>query len=298
MQKPTTIDLPVAAPKEKVSPAKIRERISNLALELVMIVAVIIFLAPTIWMISSSLKVSNEIFATPVTWIPDNPQWRNYVKIFQVQPLWLFTWNTFVVVGLAVVGTVISSAMVAYSFARLQWPGRDIWFSVLLATMMLPDVITLVPRFILFRNFGWIDTWLPLIVPYWTATTAVYVFLMRQFFRGIPGELEQAAMIDGAGRLRILFQIILPLSGPVIATVAVFAVIQHYNDFLNPLIYINSQSKWTLSLALRAYNDSNVSNWELVFAAATFMLLPMIVLFLLAQRYFVQGIATTGFGGR
>lgn len=277
---------------------KLRGRLGDIALEVLMFALLLFFLAPTFWMISSSLKVSNEIFATPVTWIPDNPQWGNYLKIFEVLPLWRFTWNTFVVVSLAVIGTVISSAMVAYAFARLNWPGRDIWFSLLLATMMLPDVITLVPRFVLFRNFGWINTWLPLIVPYWTATTAIYVFLMRQFFRGIPYELEQAAMIDGAGRLRILFQLILPLSVPVLATVAVFAIIQHYNDFLNPLIYINSQSLWTLSLALRAYNDTNVSNWELVFAAATFMLFPMVLLFIFAQRYFVQGIATTGFGGR
>lgn len=283
---------------ERRSPRKIRERIANIALELVMFALLLFFLAPTFWMVSSSLKVSNEIFASPIVWIPENPQWGNYVKIFQVLPLWRFTWNTFVVVSLAVIGTVLSSAMVAYAFARINWPGREIWFSLLLATMMLPDVITLVPRFVLFRNFGWINTWLPLIVPYWTATTALYVFLMRQFFRGIPQELEQAAMIDGAGRLRILFQLILPLSIPVLATVAVFAIIQHYNDFLNPLIYINSQSLWTLSLALRAYNDTNVSNWELVFAAATFMLFPMILLFIFAQRYFVQGIATTGFGGR
>lgn len=283
---------------ERRSPRKLRERIANIALELLMFALLLFFLAPTFWMISSSLKVSNEIFASPITWIPENPQWRNYVKIFEVLPLWRFTWNTFVVVTLAVIGTVISSAVVAYSFARISWPGREIWFSLLLATMMLPDVITLVPRFVLFSNLGWINTWLPLIVPYWTATTAIYVFLMRQFFRGIPHELEQAAMIDGAGRLRILFQLILPLSVPVLATVAVFAIIQHYNDFLNPLIYINSQSLWTLSLALRAYNDTNVSNWELVFAAATFMLLPMVILFIFAQRYFVQGIATTGFGGR
>ncbi|HMQ34811.1 MAG TPA: carbohydrate ABC transporter permease [Chloroflexaceae bacterium] len=283
---------------ERRSPRKLRERIANIALELLMFALLVFFLAPTLWMISSSLKVSNEIFASPIVWIPENPQWGNYVKIFEVLPLWRFTWNTFVVVALAVAGTVISSALVAYSFARINWPGRDIWFSLLLATMMLPDVITLVPRFVLFTNFGWINTWLPLIVPYWTATTAIYVFLMRQFFRGIPYELEQAAMIDGAGRLRILFQLILPLSVPVLATVAVFAIIQHYNDFLNPLIYINSQSLWTLSLALRAYNDTNVSNWELVFAAATFMLFPMVLLFIFAQRYFVQGIATTGFGGR
>lgn len=288
----------LAAPAERTSARKIRERIGLIGLEILMLAIMLFFLAPTFWMISSSLKVSTEVFATPVRWIPRDPQWGNYLKIFEVLPLWRFTFNTLIVVGLAVAGTVISSAMVAYAFARLRWPGREIWFSLLLATMMLPDVITLVPRFILFRNLSWIDTWAPLIVPYWTATTAVYVFLMRQFFRNIPAELEQAAMIDGAGRLRILLQVVLPLSTPVIATVAVFAIIQHYNDFLNPLIYINSQRLWTLSLALRAYNDTNVANWELVFAAATFMLFPMVLLFLLAQRYFVQGIATTGFGGR
>lgn len=289
---------PLTPAAERRSPHKTRERIANIALEIVMFALMIFFLAPTFWMISSSLKVSTEVFEQPVTWIPRNPQWQNYVKIFQVLPLWQFTFNTFIVVTLAVLGTVISSAMVAYAFARMRWPGREIWFSLLLATMMLPDVITLVPRFILFRNFGWINTWAPLIVPYWTAITAIHVFLMRQFFRGIPRELEEAATIDGAGRLRILFQVILPLSVPVIATVVVFSIIQHYNDFLNPLIYINSKSLWTLPLALRAYNDTNVSNWELVFAASTFMLMPMVVLFIFAQRYFVQGIATTGFGGR
>lgn len=298
MQTDSPFDSRTVSPKRSLSRRAVIDQLRLVGLEIVMILLVISFLVPTLWMISASLKASTEIFVTPITWIPQDPQWSNYVRIFEILPLMHFIYNTVLVVFFAVLGTIISSALVAYAFARLRWPGRETWFALLLATIMLPEVITLVPRFVLFRNFGWIDTFLPLIVPYWTATTAIYVFLMRQFFRGIPMELEDAALIDGASRLRVLFQIILPLSKPAIATVAVFALIQHYNDFVNPLIYINSQDNWTLALAVRAYNDAYVSNWELVFAASTVMLVPVVILFLIAQRYFVQGITTTGFGGR
>lgn len=268
------------------------------ALQLFMTLLVVTFLVPTFWMISSSLKVSTEVFAHPIVWLPQDPHWNNYVKAFQLLPLTKFIVNTLIIVLFAVVGTVVSSALVAYSFAHISWPGRNFWFGLLLATMMLPDVVTLVPRFLIFKNLKWIDTWLPLIVPYWAGIGAIYVFLMRQFFRGIPMELEDAAEIDGANRIRVLIQILLPLSKPVIATVAVFALLQHYNDFMNPLIYINSMDKWPLALGIRAYNDSYAKNWEVVFAASTVMLTPMVVIFIVAQRYFVQGIAMTGFGGR
>jgi ABC-type glycerol-3-phosphate transport system permease component len=249
-------------------------------------------------MISSSLKVSNEVFVHPIVWIPASPQWNNYVKIFSVLPFAKFAWNTVIVTGLAVLGTIVSSVIVGYSFSRLRWPGRQFWFGLMIATMMLPEVVTLIPRFILFRWFNWIDTFLPLIVPYWTGATALYIFLVHQFFRGLPMELEEAALIDGANRVQILTLILLPLSKPVIATVAVFALIQHYNSFLEPLIYLNSMDKWVLALGIRAINDSNVQNWELVFSAGTLMLAPVLLLFVIAQRYFVQGIAMTGFGGR
>lgn len=267
-------------------------------LQVFMTFLVISFLVPTFWMISSSLKVSTEVFAHPIVWLPKAPHWNNYVKAFALLPLMTFMTNTLIIVFFAVLGTVVSSALVAYSFARIQWPGRNFWFSLLLATMMLPDVVTLVPRFLIFKNLRWIDTWLPLIVPYWGGIGAIYVFLMRQFFLGIPLELEDASEIDGASRMRVLLQILLPLSKPVIATVAVFALLQHYNDFMNPLIYINSMDKWPLALGIRAYNDSYVQNWEVVFAASTVMLAPMVAIFIMAQRYFVQGIAMTGFGGR
>ncbi|MGQ9583934.1 MAG: carbohydrate ABC transporter permease [Anaerolineae bacterium] len=259
---------------------------------------VITFLVPTIWMVLSSFKASTEIFVHPIKWLPDRWLWRNYVEAATILPLARFFFNTVIVVTAATLGTVVSSAVVAYSFARLRWPGRDFFFGLLLATIMLPEVVLLVPRFIMFRWFGWIDTFLPLTAPFWFATATFYVFLIREFMRGIPMELEDAARIDGCSRLRILWQILLPLSKPVLATVAVFSLLQHYNDFMSPLIYLNSMDKWTLALAIRTYNSQYVANWEWVFAVSTMMLVPMVVLFVLAQRYFVQGITMTGFGGQ
>jgi ABC-type glycerol-3-phosphate transport system permease component len=268
------------------------------SLQLLMTLLLVSFLVPTFWMLSSSLKASTEVFVHPIQWLPREPQWRNYAAAFELLPLTTFMFNTMLIVVFAVAGTVLSSALVAYSFARLRWPGRDMWFALLLATMMLPDVVTLVPRFVIFKNLGWLDSLLPLIVPYWTGLSAVYVFLMRQFFRGIPIELDDAASIDGAGRLRVLVQILLPLSTPVLATVAVFAMLQHYNDYINPLIYIRSMENWPMALGLQAYNDAYAKNWEVVFAASTVMVAPMVLIFIIAQRFFVQGIAMTGFGGR
>ena len=285
------------------------ERFWIVLLQILMTLVLISFLAPTLWMISSSLKVRTEVFAHPIVWIPAVPQWRNYVDALNLLPFGRFAINTFALCALTVLGTVISSAMVAYSFARLRWPGRDLFFGLLLGTMMLPEIITLIPMFLEFRMLGWVKpgnvlgilprNYLPLIVPFWLGLAPLYVFLMRQFFKGIPMELEEAALVDGASRFQILFRIMLPLSKPVIATVAVFQFLQTYNDFLQPLIYINSRTNWTLALGLRALNDvQQTGQWELLFAASTAVLLPILLIFVLAQRYFVQGIATTGFGGQ
>lgn len=291
-----------AHPKDVIRQPLISTKVKRIfgltTLQIVMTIILISFLIPTLWMISSSLKASTEIFVHPVVWIPKDPQWQNYLKIFTMLPFGKFIWNTLVVTGLAVLGTVVSSLMVGYSFARLRWPGRNLFFGLMIATMLLPEVITLIPRFLIFKSLDWIDTFLPLIVPYWMGASALYIFLVVQFFRGIPMELEEAALIDGANRLQILVQILLPLSKPVIATIAVFALIQHYNSFMEPLIYLNSMDKWTLALGIRALNDSNVQNWELVFSAGTLMLAPVLILFVFAQRYFIQGITMTGFGGR
>lgn len=288
---------------------QITETVGLIVLQIVMTLALITFLGPTLWMISSSLKARTEVFAVPIVWIPATPQWGNYVEALTMLPFQRFAVNTLGLCVLTVTGTLISASMVAYSFARLRWPGRDFFFMLLLGTMMLPEIVTLIPRFIEFRWLGWVKpgtvlgimplNYLPLTVPYWMALTPLYVFLMRQFFKGIPMELEEAALVDGASRFNILFRIILPLSKPVIATVAVFQFLQTYNDFLEPLIYIRSRTDWTLALGLRALNDvQQTGQWELLFAASTAVLIPILLIFIFAQRYFVQGIATTGFGGR
>ncbi len=284
--------------KQRTGRRKQLNKLGLILLQILMTIIVISFLIPTLWMISSSLKHTTEVFTHPIVWIPENPQWKNYIKIFEVLPFGKFTLNTIIVTGLAVIGTVVSSAMVGYSFARLRWPGRQFFFVLMISTMMLPEIVTLVPRFIEFRWFGWVDTILPLTAPYWFAVSTLYIFLIHQFFRGLPMELEEAALIDGANRIQILTRILLPLAKPVIATIIVFSVIQHYNSFLEPLIYLNSMDNWTLALGIRAINDSNVKNWELVFAAGTVMFIPVFLLFTFAQRYFVQGIALSGFGGR
>lgn len=299
----TTVPQTAVAFAQQKSRRKTLEKIWLVVLQILMTVLLISFLVPALWMVSSSLKASTEVFAHPIVWIPAQPQWHNYVRVFEVLPFAIFARNSFLVVLFAVAGTIFSSILVGYSFARLRWPGRDFFFGILITTLMLPDVITLVPRFIIFRNLGWIDTLLPLTVPFWFATTPwtpLYVFLMRQSFKGIPMELEEAALMDGASRIRTLIQIILPLSKPVIATVAVFAMLQHYTDFMNPLIYVSSLDKWTLAMGIAGLNadESFKASWELVFAAGTFMTIPVILLFIVAQRYFVQGITMTGFGGR
>ena len=219
--------------KARRSRQETTRRIGLVVLQVVLTVVLITFLAPTLWMVSSALKSRNEIFAQPIVWFPSDPQWQNFAEAMTILPFGRFAINTFVICILTVAGTLVSSSMVAYSFARLKWPGRDIFFAMLLATMMLPEIITLIPMFIEFRTLGWTKpgtvfgvlplNFLPLTVPYWLGLAPLYVFLMRQFFKSIPIELEEAAFIDGASRLRILTSIILPLSKPVIATVAVFA---------------------------------------------------------------------------
>lgn len=260
-------------------------------------------LIPAIWMISSSLKAPTEIFVTPIKWIPERPQWGNYLRAFEMAPLWLYFANTMIVCVIAVIGTTLSSSIVAYSFARLRWPGRGFFFGLLLTTMMLPAIILIVPRFLMFSYvfvwpFKWIGTFLPLVVPTFFAVQGLYVFLLRQFFLGIPVELEDAARIDGASTFRILWQIFIPLSKPVLITVVILTFIQFYNEFLEALIYLKPAT-WTLAVGIRALNDAAyATSWEIIFATGTFMLAPLVILFFAAQRYFVEGIALTGFGGR
>ncbi|MEZ4658937.1 MAG: carbohydrate ABC transporter permease [Caldilineaceae bacterium] len=279
------------------------EWVSRLGVHAVLLLLSIMALVPVLWMISSSLKASTEIFVTPIEWLPRTPRWENYVTAFSRAPIMLYFWNTMIVCVLSVLGILISSALVAFSFSRLQWPGRGFFFGLLLATMMLPGIILIVPRFLMFSYVfrwpaPWVGTFLPLVVPTYFATHGLYVFLIRQFFMGIPVELDDAARIDGASSLRILWQIFMPLSKPVLITVIILSFMQVYNDFLEPLVYLKPAT-WTLAVGIRAMNDSAyATSWELVFATGTFMLAPMVIIFFAAQRYFVEGVTLSGFGGR
>jgi ABC-type glycerol-3-phosphate transport system permease component len=258
-------------------------------------------LLPLIWLISTSLKSAGHEFAFPPEWIPVPPRWANYPTALTVLPFNLFLRNTVIIVVANIVGTVLTASLAAYGFARLRFPLRDFWFSVLVGTMLLPWVVTLIPTFILFKFLGWFDTFLPLTVPAWFGGGAFSVFLIRQFFLTIPYELEEASRMDGASYLQTYWHVIMPLARPALATVAIFSFIYHWSDFLAPLIYISSQEKWTIALGLRGFQTGYAAaggRWNLLMAASTVMVIPMIVTFLAAQRYFIKGISLSGFGGR
>jgi len=256
----------------------------------------IIIMLPFVWMISTSLKQPNQIFTFPIEWIPDPIVWGNFVEALTVRPFARYAMNTFFISTFTVFGQVLSSSIVAYSFARLKWPGRNKLFLVIIATMMLPKSMTLVPKFVIFSHLGWVNTFLPLIVPQFFGFP-FFIFLMRQFFMTFPKSMDEAAKIDGCGILGIYWRIILPLSKPVLGIVAIQAFTNSWNDFINPLIYLNSNKLWTLTLGLRAFQQQFTVDWNLLMAASLVVMLPVVILFFFAQKYFIQGIVFTGVKG-
>jgi multiple sugar transport system permease protein len=252
---------------------------------------------PLLWMISTSLKVPGTEFEFPPRLIPPVPQWSNYVAIWSVQPMLVLLRNSLTVALLATGGTLVTSSMVAFGFAWMRFPGRSVLFTMMLGTMMLPGIVTLVPSFLLFRELGWVDTYLPLIVPYWMAWP-FFVFLIRQFYLTLPYELIEAARVDGAGYVRIWWQVMLPLTGPALAAVAIFSFVHHWNDFLPPLIYLNSPQLRTLALGLRFFLSEAQSQWSMLMTASVIMLVPVLAVFFSAQRYFIQGVQFAGLSGR
>jgi multiple sugar transport system permease protein len=277
-----------------------RQALLTLLRYLLLLVGAVVSLMPLIWMISTSLKQTGLEFAYPPQWIPRPTMWRNYPDALKAAPFGTYFLNSTIITGFATVGATVSSTLVAYGFARLKFRGRDIWFTVLVGTMMLPWIVTLIPSFILFRFLGWYNTFLPLIVPSW-AGSGFFIFLVRQYYMSLPYEYEEAARVDGAGTFWIYSRIMLPLSGPAIAAVAIFAFMDNWNDFMGPLIYLQDKALWPLALGLRAFlggHDQLGGQWNQLMAVSVLVVLPVLVIFFAGQRYFVSGISMSGLAGR
>ena len=263
-----------------------------------MAVLSVVFMVPLAWIVSSSLKTQGQVFAYPPIWIPDPIMWSNYVEALNRAPLMRWLWNTSVITGFAIAGNVISSSMVAFGFARLRFPGKRPLFILLLSTMMLPQVVTLIPRFILFKWLGWLDTPLPMIVPTFFGGGAFNIFLVRQFYLTIPQDFDEAARIDGASNWAIWRRILVPLSKPVLIAIGIFSFVFHWNDFLSPLIFLFSEKNKTLALGLRAFINPTDASWHISMAASMYLVIPITILFFVGQRYFIRGVVMTGISGR
>jgi multiple sugar transport system permease protein len=268
-------------------------RILNAFSHFICILFSLAFMGPFFWTVSSSLKKVPELFLYPPLLFPAEPQWHNYVG--------QWTFNTLLITFISLVGSISSSTLVAYSLARFRYPLRDAIFLFTLSTMMLPIEVTIIPLYLLFNKIGWLDTFMPLTVPAWFGGGAFNIFLMRQFFMTIPRDMDEAAVIDGAGPFHILRAILLPLCKPVLATMAVIGFISHWNQFLQPLIFLNSSEKLTLSVGLRYFQTQRYMGGEamehLLMAVSVMMAAPCLLLFFLAQRYFVHGIVMSGIKG-
>lgn len=277
----------------------------RMGLYFVAVISSILFMMPFIWSLFSSFKSHNEIYVYPPTLFPREWEWNNYRKAMELQPIALWMWNSVVITCLSVLGVLISSTLVAYAFAKFRYPGRDILFLITLATMMLPSQVTLIPQYLLFHKMHWLDTFLPLIVPAYFGGGAFSIFLLRQFFMSLPNELNEAARIDGASSLRILYMIILPLSRPALATVSVIRILWSWNNFMEPLIYLNTPRKFPIAVGIKYFQrfgmgsviDAGKPVEQLLLAVAVMMTAPIVVLFFLAQRYFVQGVVMSGIKG-
>lgn len=257
----------------------------------------LMFSVPLFWTISAALKTKQEFVSNPDRLLPIHPTFDNFGKAWTALPFNLFVRNTVFITIMCTIGQVLSCSLVAYGFARFEFKGRNLLFGLLLATMMLPSQVTMIPNFMIWRELRAIDTFVPLILPSFLGG-AFYVFLLRQFLMGIPRELDEAAMVDGAGPFRVWWSILMPAMGPALATVAVFTFLGQWDSFEGPLIYLNTPEKYTVSMGLRMFQDTFGADWEQVMAATLIHIVPSILIFFLAQRYFVKGIATSGLGGR
>ena len=272
---------------------------------LLLIVLMTVFVLPLVWMVSASLKPEGYIFEYPPRLIAERIQWWNYSDAWAQFPFWNALKNTMTITVGVLVGRLLSASLTAYVFARLRFPGRNFLFILVLSRMMIPYQVTLIPQYILFRVIGWLDSMKPLVWPVYFGGGAYFIFLLRQFFITIPHDYDDAARIDGAGTFGIYWRIMLPMSAPALGTVAIFTFMQNWNDFFGPLIYLNSQEKYTLAIAIRQWQQVAIwgagaylpPKWVHIMAMATILSLPPVVVYFFTQRYFVQGVVISGIKG-
>jgi len=278
---------------------KVKGALSKTIVYILLIILGAFFAFPLVWLVSTSLKPPTQVFVFPPQWIPKPFKWDNYPVVVREMKFWEGLKNSGILAAGIVSGTLISCSLVAYSFARLEWPGRDFLFIVLLATMMVPFTVTMIPIYIVFMNLRWLNSFKPLIVPAFLGN-AFFIFLLRQFFLTIPFELSDAAKIDGCSEFGILWRIVLPLAKPALAVVAIFSFINAWDAFLGPLIYLSDNTKYPLVLKLHGLQAGGtvvVINWNTVMAGATLVIAPILILFFFTQKYFIEGITLTGLKG-
>ena len=276
---------------------KVREVLGRAVAYLLLTVGGLVLLVPFLWTFSTSLKASGAALSWPPQFIPRPVVFRNYVDLFVLAPFGHWLLNSMLVTALSVLGAILSATMVGFAFSRLRFPGRDAMFMLCVSTMMLPFIVTMIPSFILFRILGWIDTFGPLVVGSWLGP-AFYIFLSRQFMRGLPMDYDEAARMDGATSWRIWASVILPNSGAVIATIGILSFRASWNNFMGPLIYLNTTEKFTLAVGLRTFRSYTSTNWALLMAGSVVMIMPVLILFFSLQRYFLRGMQFSGVTGR
>lgn len=289
---------PPAIEIHRASRPSLRRRLAAVARHALLIVVSVAFMLPFYWMVISALKADDMVFSQPIQWWPNTIRWDNFVTAANYPgfPFLRFLWNSIFYAGLVTIGTVISCAAVGYGFARLRFPGRDLLFVMTLATLMIPTVVTFIPTYILFKALGLLGGYAPLIAPAFLGN-GFFIFMMRQFFRGMPTELSDAARVDGASEFRIFWQIILPLVQPALIVMAVFTFLWTWHEFFGPLIYLTDNTQYPLSLGLYAFRSQRSTEWGLMMAGSVLTTLPLILIFFFAQRYFLEGVKMTGLKG-
>jgi multiple sugar transport system permease protein len=285
------VDVPATvAPESRLDrrriPRVLREKVIP---RILLIVLSLAFLTPLYWMLVTALKNNIELTAFPPTLWPRSPQWHNFVDAVNFFPFGRYLFNTVSITAFSVIGAVISNLIIAYGFSRIEWPGRDAIFYFVVATIFIPFPVTLVPLFIIFAALGWVNTFLPLIVPMFFGHP-LYIFMLRQYLRQLPMELSDAARVDGASEWQILRYVILPLCKPAMGVIAIFAAVYAWNDFLGPLVYLQDESRYTLSIGLQFFRAVHDVQFNLLMGASALVVLPIVVIFLVFQRQFVQGV--------